>query len=228
MTSKSQRNEEGEQEARRDTARKRLDEVKSNLEELEEVNKEGLTNLELKLTEAFSSLHREFKTLKRQVDETATAGVAGPVTVRDKFVTLMKPYFEDVEDEGRGQTGRAQIFITPPAVDKQIEAIIDHQLVRGKGWNNSSSQFLVHWKGTVCGARVVAKSGGGACTAPQGATLNSSNSGGEADSSCASAGLKQHIDYFPAFREDLETLEGHVAAMTYSQKGSPSEGTRVP
>uniref|UniRef100_M1DJF6 CCHC-type domain-containing protein n=1 Tax=Solanum tuberosum TaxID=4113 RepID=M1DJF6_SOLTU len=59
-----------------------FDEVKSNLEELEEVNKEGLTNLELKLTEALSSLHREFETLKRQVDETATAGVAGPVTVQ--------------------------------------------------------------------------------------------------------------------------------------------------
>ena len=34
-------------------------------------------------------------------------------------------------------------------MDKQIEAIIDHQLVHGKGWNNSSSQFLVHWKGTA-------------------------------------------------------------------------------
>jgi len=42
----------------------------------------------------------------------------------------LKPYFKDMEDEGRGQAGRAQIFITPPAVDKQIEAIIDHQLVR--------------------------------------------------------------------------------------------------
>ena len=53
----------------------------------------------------------------------------------------LKPYFEDREDKERGQSGRARIFITPPTVDKQIEAIIDHQLVRGKGWNNSSSYF---------------------------------------------------------------------------------------
>ncbi|KAG5632319.1 hypothetical protein H5410_004036 [Solanum commersonii] len=42
-----------------------LDEVKSNLVELEEVNKEGLTNLELELTEALSSLHRVFETDNR-------------------------------------------------------------------------------------------------------------------------------------------------------------------
>ncbi|KAH0716711.1 hypothetical protein KY290_012978 [Solanum tuberosum] len=41
-----------------------LDEVKSNLIELEELNKEGLTNLELKLIEALSSLHKEFDALK--------------------------------------------------------------------------------------------------------------------------------------------------------------------
>ncbi|KAG5620399.1 hypothetical protein H5410_005617 [Solanum commersonii] len=58
-----------------------LDKVKSNLVDLEEVNKETMTNLELKLTEALSSLHREFETLKRQVDETASAGFAGPVIV---------------------------------------------------------------------------------------------------------------------------------------------------
>ncbi|XP_015166051.1 uncharacterized protein [Solanum tuberosum] len=68
-----------------------FDEVKSNFEELEEVNKEGLTNLELKLTEALSSLHREFETLKRRVDETATAGVAGPVTVRETRIEAPKP-----------------------------------------------------------------------------------------------------------------------------------------
>jgi len=68
-----------------------LDEVKSNLEELEEVNKEELTNLKLKLTEALSSLHREFETLKRQGDETAGAGVAGPVTVRETRIEAPKP-----------------------------------------------------------------------------------------------------------------------------------------
>ena len=61
----------------------------------------------------------------------------------------LKPYFEDREDKKRGQSGRATIFITPPTVVKQIDAIIDHQLVRGKDWNNSSSQFLVHWKVTA-------------------------------------------------------------------------------
>ena len=110
----------------------------------------------------------------------------------------LKSYFEDMEDKELGQSERARIFITPPIVDKQIEAIIDLQLVRGKGWNNSSSQFLVHWKGTapekvtwekyedlcqfrdkvhnylqLCGVGVVAKSGGGACTAPQGVALKS-------------------------------------------------------
>ncbi|KAG5586953.1 hypothetical protein H5410_047387 [Solanum commersonii] len=58
-----------------------LAEVKSNLVELKEVNKKGLTNLELKLTEALSSLHKEFETLKRQVDKIVSVGVAGPVTV---------------------------------------------------------------------------------------------------------------------------------------------------
>ena len=110
----------------------------------------------------------------------------------------LKPYFEDKEDKERGQSERARIFITPPTVDKQIQAIIDHQLIRGKGWNNSSCQFLVNWKGTapegatwekyedlwqfcnkyhqylqLCGVGVVASSDGGACTAPQGGTLKS-------------------------------------------------------
>ena len=113
----------------------------------------------------------------------------------------LKPYFEDKEDKDQGQSEMARIFITPPTVDKQIEAIIDHQLVPGKGWNNSSSQFLVHWKGTapeeatwekyedlwqfrdkvhrymqLYSVGVVASSGGGACPAPQGGTLNSVNS----------------------------------------------------
>uniref|UniRef100_M1DXF3 Uncharacterized protein n=1 Tax=Solanum tuberosum TaxID=4113 RepID=M1DXF3_SOLTU len=104
MTLKLQRNEEAvqerEQEIQKDTAKKcdkskgeaalsalnrrfleslvleGLDEVKSNLIELDKVNREGLTNLELKLNESLSSLHREFETLKRQVDEAVVAGVA--------------------------------------------------------------------------------------------------------------------------------------------------------
>ncbi|KAH0655475.1 hypothetical protein KY285_030357 [Solanum tuberosum] len=149
----------------------------------------------------------------------------------------------------RGQTGRAQIFITPPAVDKQIEEIIDHQLVRGKGWNNSSSQFLVHWKGTVpeeatwekyedlwqfrdkvhsylqvCGTGDVAKSGGGVCTAPQGATLNFGSFEGEADLYRASTGLQRRVKYFPAFGDDLENLDKHVVALTFSQNGPQQRG----
>ena len=30
----------------------------------------------------------------------------------------VKPYFEDMEDKERGESERAQIFITPPTVDK--------------------------------------------------------------------------------------------------------------
>ncbi|OIT34800.1 hypothetical protein A4A49_11859 [Nicotiana attenuata] len=103
----------------------------------------------------------------------------------------LKPYHEDQDDAERGQSSRAQIFITPSTIDKKIEAINDHQLVRGKGWCNSSAQFLVHWKGQspkeaswekyedlwqfkdqvhnylkLCGAAVVAISSGGECADP--------------------------------------------------------------
>ncbi|KAG5620004.1 hypothetical protein H5410_005222 [Solanum commersonii] len=40
-----------------------------------------LTNLELKLIETLFSLHRKFKTLKSQIDDTLVAEVVGPVTV---------------------------------------------------------------------------------------------------------------------------------------------------
>ncbi|KAM3340892.1 hypothetical protein P3S68_028527 [Capsicum galapagoense] len=111
----------------------------------------------------------------------------------------LKPYFEDKEDVERGKSSRAQIFMTTAATDKKIEDIIDHQLVREKGWGNSSAQFLVHWKGQLpeeaswekyedlwpfkeqvykylhlCGAAVVAKSGGGECDALRHYSLNSS------------------------------------------------------
>ena len=51
-----------------------LDEAKNNLVELEEIYKEGLSNLELKLNEAISFLQREVEALKRQVDEAAEMG----------------------------------------------------------------------------------------------------------------------------------------------------------
>ncbi|XP_010326236.1 uncharacterized protein [Solanum lycopersicum] len=150
----------------------------------------------------------------------------------------LKPYFEDMEDKERGQSGRARIFITPPTVDKQIEAIIDHQLVHGKGWNNSSSQFLVHWKGMVpeeatwekyedlwqfrdkvhqylqlCGVGVVANSRGGACTAPQGGTLKSDNSNNAATSYLGSEGQEVVPNSSPT---DGGTLSKHSWATLIS------------
>lgn len=41
----------------------------------------------------------------------------------------LKQYHEDKEDTERSQRGLAQIFITLSATDRQIESIIDHQLV---------------------------------------------------------------------------------------------------
>ncbi|KAG5613967.1 hypothetical protein H5410_013791 [Solanum commersonii] len=335
MTSKSQRNEEGEQEVRRDTAKKRdksrvresssnppvffennftsletvalegLDEVKSNLEELEEVNREGLTNLELKLTEALSSLHREFETLKRQVDETATAGVAGPVTVRetpkgrDNRSKNVPPkgdrgdssrsrnktvpnrgsdtrgnnrnqpsnFRKNYEDRKKGAPHREGCYICGetthaarycPSLSK-LSAMVAAQKQqeqtaaqtgrpsgeqsgqtggtdRNKNvavgmfnhmalFNHLSIAALVAQPACVCGAGVVAKSGGGACAAPQGATLISSSSGGEADAGYVSAGLKPHTDYFPALEDDFEAFEEQVAA---KEEGAQLKGTWPP
>ncbi|KAG5586405.1 hypothetical protein H5410_046839, partial [Solanum commersonii] len=279
-----------------------LDEVKSNLEELEKVNKEELTDLELKLTEVLSSLHREFETLKRQVDETAVAGVAGPITVpkgRDNRSKNVPPkgdssrnknkpvpnrgsdtrgnnrnqysnFCKNYEDCKKGASHREGSYICGetthaasycPSLSK-LSAMVaaqkqqEHTAAQTKGpsgeqpgqtggmdrnknvvvgmfnhmalFNHITLAALAAQPASVCGAGVVAKSGGGACTASQGATLNSSSSGGEADSSCASAGLKSHIDYFPSFKDDLETFEEHIAAMTFSQKGALAEGTRLP
>ncbi|KAH0650191.1 hypothetical protein KY284_030103 [Solanum tuberosum] len=47
---------------------------------------------------------------------------------------------------------------------------------------------------------------------------------GEADSCCASAGLKQRVEYFPAFGDDLENLDRHMAALTFSQNGPQQRG----
>ena len=68
-----------------------LDDVKNNLVEFEEVHKEGLTNLGLKLTKTLSFFHREFEELKRQVDEVVEAGVAAPVTVPETCIGLPNP-----------------------------------------------------------------------------------------------------------------------------------------
>ncbi|KAH0699283.1 hypothetical protein KY284_013498 [Solanum tuberosum] len=61
------------------------------------------------------------------------------------------------------------------------------------------------------------------CTAPQGATLNSSSSWGNASSSCASASLGQRIDYFPAYGGHLETFEEQVAAKTLQPQKGPRQ-----
>ena len=68
-----------------------LDEVKNNLVELEDVQKEGMSTLELKLNESISSLQREVEALRRQVDEAAEVGVAPPVTVRETRIEAPKP-----------------------------------------------------------------------------------------------------------------------------------------
>ena len=65
--------------------------MKNNLVELEDVQKEGLSTLELKLNEAISSLQREVEALRRQVDEAAETGVSSPVTVRETRIEAPKP-----------------------------------------------------------------------------------------------------------------------------------------
>ncbi|KAG5594960.1 hypothetical protein H5410_036192 [Solanum commersonii] len=68
----------------------------------------------------------------------------------------------------------------------------------------------------------------GACTAPQGApqgaTLNFSSFKGEAYSCCTSASLKRRVKYFPAFGDDLENLDKHVAALTFSENRPQQRG----
>ncbi|XP_070003708.1 uncharacterized protein [Nicotiana sylvestris] len=56
-----------------------------------EEHKEGLTNLELKLTEAVSTLHREVEILKQQLEAVRLAGDTGPVTIRETKIDAPKP-----------------------------------------------------------------------------------------------------------------------------------------
>nr|XP_033512298.1 uncharacterized protein LOC108945330 [Nicotiana tomentosiformis] len=97
----------------------------------------------------------------------------------------------DKGDMERRLSSQPNIFVTPSVVDKEVEAIINHRVVRGIDWGNSSAQFLVRWKGQPpeeaswekyealwpfkdqvhdylnhCGAAVVAISSGGVRTAP--------------------------------------------------------------
>ncbi|OIT04296.1 hypothetical protein A4A49_07826 [Nicotiana attenuata] len=63
------------------TALEELGDVKEALDLLTEEHKEGLTDLELKLTEAVSALHGEVESLKQQLEEAKLAGGTGAVTV---------------------------------------------------------------------------------------------------------------------------------------------------
>ncbi|XP_055814138.1 uncharacterized protein LOC129883521 [Solanum dulcamara] len=67
-----------------------LDEVKTNLLEQADEGREGLSSLELKLTEALSSLHEEFEALKAQVEKTGRMGAAGPINVRETHIEAPK------------------------------------------------------------------------------------------------------------------------------------------
>ena len=78
-----------------------LDEAKNNLVELEEIYKEGLSNLELKLNEAISSLQRENDSLKRQVDEAAEMGLASLVTMHETRIEAPKP--KEIRGESSAQ-----------------------------------------------------------------------------------------------------------------------------
>ncbi|XP_070044861.1 uncharacterized protein [Nicotiana tomentosiformis] len=66
-------------------------EVKWNILEQDKEHKEGITNLELKLTEALSVLQEEVEALKLRLEETAEASGHGPVTVRETRIEAPKP-----------------------------------------------------------------------------------------------------------------------------------------
>ncbi|OIT01839.1 hypothetical protein A4A49_07016 [Nicotiana attenuata] len=145
------------------TTLEELGDVKEALDLLTEEHKEGLTNLELKLTEAVSALHEEVESLKQQLEAAKLADGTGWIlasSIEDFTpVSMTTPTqantIENKDDAERWQSSRAQIFITPSAIDKKIEAIIDHQLVRGKGWGNSSVSCSL--EGTVTGGGFVGK-----------------------------------------------------------------------
>ncbi|XP_070049262.1 uncharacterized protein [Nicotiana tomentosiformis] len=92
-----------------------LDEVKESVDQANFEHKEGLTNLELKLTEVVSALHGEIELLKQQLKAVELAGGTGRVMVREtkiegpkskefrgerdaqeveKFIWKMEDYFE--------------------------------------------------------------------------------------------------------------------------------------
>lgn len=73
------------------TALEELGDVKEAVDQMTEEHKEELTNLELKLTEAVSTLHREVEILKQQLEVVRLAGGTGPVTIRETKIDAPKP-----------------------------------------------------------------------------------------------------------------------------------------
>lgn len=64
-----------------------LQEVRGNVQEQDD----GLNNLELKLTEALSSLQAEVKALRQRLEETEGTTGRGPITVREARIEAPKP-----------------------------------------------------------------------------------------------------------------------------------------
>nr|XP_033513994.1 uncharacterized protein LOC117278617 isoform X1 [Nicotiana tomentosiformis]XP_033513998.1 uncharacterized protein LOC117278617 isoform X2 [Nicotiana tomentosiformis] len=108
-----------------------------------------------------------------------------------RHVSPLKAPCRDKGDMERRQSRRPTIFTNSSVVDKKVETIIKHRVIQGVGWGNSSTQFLVRWKGQPieratwekyealwpfkdqvhdylnrCGAEVVAISSGGECSDP--------------------------------------------------------------
>nr|XP_016437489.1 PREDICTED: uncharacterized protein LOC107763517 [Nicotiana tabacum] len=73
------------------TALEKLGDVKEDVDQMTEEHKKGLTNLELKLTEAVSMLHREVEILKQQLEAVRLAGSTSPVTIRETKIDAPKP-----------------------------------------------------------------------------------------------------------------------------------------
>ena len=58
-------------------------------------------------------------------------------------VSLLKPYYEDMEDPSRGESSRAPTSITA-SFDKEAETILAHQIIQKRG--KRYVEYLVKWK----------------------------------------------------------------------------------
>ncbi|OIT21832.1 hypothetical protein A4A49_60505, partial [Nicotiana attenuata] len=73
------------------TALEEIGDVKEAVDMLTEEHRDGLTNLELKLTEAVSALQGEIEALKQQLETARLVGGAGQVLVRETKIEGPKP-----------------------------------------------------------------------------------------------------------------------------------------